>query len=171
MRPGHHRNYTTLTDVTLKSTGSRWASEFDGLDPTEPGGAFGQTWKAIAARDPEAFLEAQGRFIQMTHYDPVVRQVEKATGLDINSRPLAVQQVVWSMAVQHGRAAKIIKDAVQDLDQSTDPLQPGYDSALINNLYDFREQYVIKNRVNNLSSILRRYKSERAMALSMLAGG
>ena len=155
----------------LKSTGAQWASEFNGLDPTEPGGAFGQTWKTIAARDPVNFLAAQESYIQATHYDPVVQRVLKATGLDINSRPLAVQQVVWSMAVQHGRAAKIIKDAVCDLDHWTSPTQPGYDSALINNLFDFREKYVIKNRVDKLSSVLNRYKSERRRALSLLGGG
>ena len=100
-----------------------------------------------------------------------MQRVLKATGLDINSRPLAVQQVVWSMAVQHGRAAKIIKDAVRDLDHWTSPTQPGYDSALINNLFDFREKYVIKNRVDKLSSVLNRYKSERRRALSLLGGG
>jgi len=97
--------------------------------------------------------------------------VEKATGLDINSRPLAVQQVVWSMAVQHGGAAKIIKDAVNDLDQWTGPPQPGYDHALINNLYDFREKYVVQYRVKDAYRLINRYKTERLKALSLLEGG
>jgi hypothetical protein len=151
----------------LKSTGSQWASEFDGQDPTERGGAFGQTWKAIAARDPVAFFEAQGRYIQTTHYNPVVRQVLKATGLDINSRPLAVQQVVWSIAVQHGGAAKIIRDAVNDLDQWTSPSESGYDYALINNLNDFRSQYVVTNHIKDAVKLLHRFSYERKMALSI----
>ena len=152
----------------LKSTGSQWASQFSGLDPTKRDGPFGQTWKAIAAKDPAPFLEAQARYIQATHYNPVVRQVLNATGLDINSRPLAVQQVVWSMSVQHGGAASVIKDAVNDLDQWKSPPQPGYDAALINNLYNFRGKYVIKKHVKGLPDILNRYKYEHRQALSLL---
>ena len=154
----------------LKSSGSQWASEFDSQDPTERGGAFGQTWKAVAARDPVAFFNAQERYVEATHYSPVVRSVLRATGLDTNSRPLAVQQVVWSMAVQHGGAAKIIRNAVDDLNQWTDPSEPGYDSALINNLYDFRSKYIINRRSENLVNILSRYSDERKRALSLLGG-
>jgi len=161
---------TGQVQAFLKSSGSQWASEFDGQDPTERGGTFGQTWKAIAARDPVAFFNAQEHYIAATHYSPVVRSVLRATGLDINSRPLAVQQVVWSMAVQHGGAAKIIRNAVDDLDQWTDPSEPGYDSALINNLYDFRSQYVVNRRVENLVNIISSYSDERKRALSLLGG-
>lgn len=101
----------------LQTTGAKWASEFEGMDPTDPNGDFAKTWKSIAERDPAEFFNAQERYIQQTHYNPVVRRVERATGLDINSRPLAVQQVVWSMAVQHGGAAKVITNGVNDLGQ------------------------------------------------------
>lgn len=152
----------------LKSAGSPWAVAFEGLDPTEADGAFGETWKTVAADDPAAFLAAQERYIQTTHYNPVVRQVLKATGLDIDSRPLAVQQVVWSIAVQHGGAVKIIRDAVNDLDDWTSPSEPGYDAALINNLYDFRSQYVVQHNVKSAVSLVSRYSDERKMALSLL---
>ena len=39
--------------------GARWAGRFKGMDPTQPGGAFAQEWKRVAAGEPEEFFQAQ----------------------------------------------------------------------------------------------------------------
>jgi len=76
----------------LKSPeGARWADRFKGLDPTQPGGAFAQEWKKIAANEPDKFFTAQHDYIKRTHYDPVVQEVRHATSLDINQRSRALK--------------------------------------------------------------------------------
>ena len=150
----------------LANEGARWASEFRGMDPTQAG-AFGRQWRAIAAREPEAFFRAQHDFIQRHKYDPVVATVRARTGVDINALPSAVRDVVWSMSVQHGRAAQLVTDSIRALQRSG---QLGDPRAIINRLYDDRVAYV--NRIDlpaaTRASLQDRYVNERAQALSML---
>lgn len=149
----------------LAADGARWAAEFKGLDPTRPG-AFEARWKALAAREPGAFFDAQHAFIKRTHYDKVVDKVREQTGLRVDGRSSAVQDVVWSMSVQHGRAAMLVKQAIASLGVEIAPSSPGYDRALINALYNVREAYVRGN--GNSDLVTARYVPERQAALRML---
>jgi len=144
----------------LSSEGAPWAAQFRGADPTQPNGAFAQAWRA----NPPSF-EAQHAYIERTHYDPVVDRVRQSTGLDLDSRSPAVQEAVWSMATQHGAAAKVATDAVRSLEGQVSPTNPGYDRALVNALYDKREAYV---RQIGLPDLTKRYAQERPQVLSML---
>ena len=135
-------------------------------DAEKAGGDFGATWKAIAAEDPAAFFDAQHAYIARTHYAPVVDEAFRKTGLDIGARSNAVQNVVWSMAVQHHRAAHLVTEAIDNLDGEIDPSDRGYDRALINELFDRRESYVTRH--NRHSKVSRRYRRERNDALDML---
>jgi len=144
-------------------TGKPWANQFAGLDPTVRGGTFGNVWKSIAAQDPDAFFDAQHAFIMRTHYDPVVAKVLNATGLDINNRSDAVQDVVWSMSVQHRRAPSLVIDAIDNLQGMYDPSAPGYDLALISELYNVRVQYQ--------PAYAPRYTREQNDAIAMLLFG
>lgn len=150
----------------LRAEGSRWANEFRGMDPTRPG-AFEAKWREIAAREPEAFFNAQHDFIQRTKYDRVVATVLARTGVDINTLPPAVRDAVWSMSVQHGRAAQLVTDSIRSV-QRDGQLDNG--RAIINRLYDDRTAYV--NRIElpaaTRSSLIDRYVAERSQALSML---
>ncbi|MBW8733777.1 MAG: hypothetical protein JF571_05630 [Asticcacaulis sp.] len=149
----------------LKHEGAPWAAKFNGMEPTVHG-KFGAKWKDIAASDPKAFFEAQHRYIQRTKYDPAVLKVLQTTGLDINRQPEAVQQVVWSMSVQHGKAARLITRSVKDVDNTHSRSDPGYAQALIARLYDNRTKYVLGQHQPSEDAIMRRYKRERAAALS-----
>ena len=150
----------------LRNEGSRWAGEFRGMDPTVRG-AFEAKWREIAAREPEAFFNAQHDFIQRTKYDVVRNTVLDRTGVDINTLPPAVRDAVWSMSVQHGRAAQIITGSIRSLQANG---QLGDGRAIINRLYDDRVAYV--NRIElpaaTRASLLDRYVNERAQALNML---
>ncbi len=148
----------------LRAEGAPKAPRFAGLDPGQTGGPFGGAWTAAAQQDPD-FFNPQHTYIDRTHYQPVVRAVQKSTGLDINGRSDAVRDVVWSMAVQHGGAPKLVSNAVKAVAGRVPVSDSGFDRALINRLYDDRSAYVEHLKQPNL---VPRYRRERRDALAML---
>ena len=122
--------------------GTRWADRFKGMDPTQPSGAFAQEGKKIAANESDEFFRAQHEYNKRTHYDPVAQKVRHSTGLDINQRSRARQNVIWSMSVQHGGAASLVTDAVQQAGPQGNLSNAEYDCKLINQLYAVRNAYV-----------------------------
>ncbi|MGI4877663.1 MAG: hypothetical protein ACRYG4_09280, partial [Janthinobacterium lividum] len=152
----------------LKNEGAPWAKGFAGLDPTAAG-AFGAEWKRVAAAEPDAFFNAQHIFIERTHFDKAVAKILLDTKVDLGKAGDAVRDVIWSMSVQHGRAAKVIEDALGKVAGKGHPGERDYDRALINAMYDEREAYVTHNHQAYL--IEQRYVPERAGALAMLDGG
>jgi LysM repeat protein len=161
----------------MRNEGARWAGEFAGLTPGSR--AFSDQWRAVANREPQAFRDAQHAFIQRTHYQPAVDTVQSRTGLDLNTRHDAVRDAVWSVSVQHAGAATILRDAVARTDAQLARTDPGYDRALINNIYDRRTEYVLDVARNNprltagerqqlISITQNRYPAERRDALAML---
>lgn len=172
-------NSTTATGAVVKTflaatEGSPWAAGFIGLDPVLAG-AFETEWKRIAAAQPAEFFTAQHKFIERTHYRPVVAKVLKETKVDVDLGGAAVRDVVWSISVQHGRAARLVAASVRALAGQGHPGEKAYDRLLIVDLYARRAKYVTDNGIDNLASILARYKSEEKEALAMLntvgAGG
>ena len=151
----------------LRTDGRGWAARFGTENPGIAGGAFGTVWKAIAAEDPQTFFSVQHGYIARTHYNPVVAYVRTATGLDVTTRHRAVQNAVWSMSVQHGKASKLVAKAVQAIGQPAAGDPTVYDRALVNSLYDVREAYVDSIGLGNLK---KRYRDERRDALRMLDG-
>ncbi len=137
------------------------------MDPTQPGGAFAQEWKRVAANEPDEFFRAQHEYIKRTHYDPVAQDVQQATGLDINQRSRALQNVVWSMAVQHGGAASLVTDAVQQAGPQGNLSNAEYDRKLIIELYAGRNAYVDKLGQPGLKT---RYAVEQLDAFRELEG-
>lgn len=95
---------------------SKWASQFNGLTPGSK--AFTAQWKAIAAKDPDAFREAQHEFIKETHYDVQAEKLKEDIGLDVNQRSNALQQVLWSTSVQHGGETSVVEQALKGKDAS-----------------------------------------------------
>jgi hypothetical protein len=158
------RHSRGVVQAFLGSEGAPWADRFQGLDPREYGGAFGEAWRKAAQEDPQRFFDAQHAFIARTHYNPVVERVRQRTGVDIKSLSPAVQDVVWSMSVQHGGAAHLVTDAVGGLRGRLDSTDPGYDRALIDSLYDRREAYV---RRLGQPELVRRFEQERRDAQAM----
>ncbi|WP_375402434.1 LysM peptidoglycan-binding domain-containing protein [uncultured Sphingomonas sp.] len=72
----------------MRNEGARWAGELAGAPGSR---TFSDGWRAIAAREPEAFRAAQHSFIQRTHYEPALAAVAGRTGLDLNGRHSAVR--------------------------------------------------------------------------------
>jgi hypothetical protein len=151
----------------LRQEGAPFAPALQGLKAAERGGAFGKVWQNLAAKDPERFFEAQHAYIQRTHYDPLVANVRKQTGLDINSQPQAVRDAVWSIAVNH--SGKGARNIVTRGIQAAGAPAGDYGKALIDGLYDARENYVRQLRdQRSVPALLNRYRLERQDAHGML---
>ena len=131
--------------------------------------AFSAAWRKVAARSPEEFAQAQHAFIRRTHYDPAVAGVRRATGVNLDGFEQAVRDVVWSVAVQHGGAVRILSAAIG-------AAGAGDPRALIEAIYAERTAYVLRvagrmkgaarrtlERITQL-----RYPQEREDALAML---
>ncbi len=96
---------------------SPWAKEFEGLKPgSKP---FTAKWKEIAARDGQAFGDAQHESIKQTHYAPMVEAASKM-GIDVSSNKM-LQDVMWSTGVQHGTTGgpEILSQALAGVDPKT----------------------------------------------------
>lgn len=126
---------------------------------------FVAAWKELA-RDP-AFRAAQHSFIKATHYDPFIQRERGTLEFDINTRSLALQNVAWSTAVQHGPANKVFENALN----TRRPLSALSEQAIINAVYDERsnvDRYFSKSTPAVKQSIKKRFVTERANALHML---
>jgi hypothetical protein len=88
-----------------------WRDRFAGLTPGSE--QFSDQWKALARDEPEAFFKAQHAFIERTHFAPLVQNIKSACGLDVTQRSHALQDAVWSTAVQHGPNTPVITIAIE----------------------------------------------------------
>jgi len=160
----------------IGAEGVRWSRDFLGKAPGSP--AFSAAWKAVAAREPEAFGAAQHAFIERTHYRPAIAAVIVQTGVDLDRRAAAVRDACWSCAVQHGAAARILAKAVMAAGGRAGEANEGFDHDLIEAIYAARTRYVLalsdsadpgsRRTLRDLAKT--RYPSEQAEALAMLAG-
>ena len=158
--------------IFLENEGAPWASKFGTLAPGSK--TFSDIWRKIAASDPLGLHAAEHEFIKRTHYDPAAERIQAATGVDINTLPAAVQDVLWSTAVQHGAgfapytnkkgnlvqgkgATVIFIDAMNQTRGSSN-----YSERLISNVYARRTTY--------WPSDAARYQSEQLRALQMIKG-
>ncbi len=66
----------------------------------------------VAALDPESFWRAQHDFVRRENYEPLLRRLNRATGLDLSRLSGTLQEALWSTAIQHGPYRRIIDDAV-----------------------------------------------------------
>ena len=149
-----------------------FASRFAGL---KPGAAnFTAAWKQLAADDRVAFQESQHEFIKRTHFDPLVHKIIAEDGLNVLTRSAALQDVIWSTAVQHGPGTDIPHRAIGTL--TAQPVDPAFDRELIIAIYNERGRtnasgvlvHFAKNSKQVQSGVANRFKNEVKDALKML---
>ncbi|WP_158916050.1 hypothetical protein [Caulobacter sp. S45] len=154
--------------------GAKWP-ELQGKTPGSAG--FGTAWKAVAAKDPKGFEAAQYAYIARTHYQPQLDLVRQATGVDVPDRSHALQDVVWSSAVQHGPASHIVSGAIHTAEaHGSQPTDSGFDAAVINAVYDERGRarpdgvlvHFHRSSSGEQRGIAARFRSERRRALAGL---
>jgi hypothetical protein len=131
-------------------------------------GSMPKEWKKIASEDPERFVQLQHDFIEKTHYLPAVEEVYRRTGFDVEKQSQAMQEVLWSSAVQHGSkgAANIFCKAIE---QGRAKGQEVPEHKLIDSVYSSRVGYLGGLSRDVREAVSRRFQEERSMALAMLA--
>lgn len=153
--------------------GFPWLKDFANL--VAGTAAFTAVWKRIAAEQTADFQRAQHEYIKKTHYDPLVAKIRNDDNLDVNTRCRALQDVVWSTAVQHGPGTPIVHRACSSLTcKQTDA---NYDELLIRAIYAERGRrkadgnlaYFSKSSQGVQTGVANRFKSELQDALKMLA--
>jgi LysM repeat protein len=147
-------------------------NEFKNLVPgTEQ---FNDKWREIAAAHPKTFHNSQHNFIKRTHFDPLAAKIKNEDGINISTRSKALQDVVWSTAVQHGPGTSIIHKAIAALNLS--PANPEFDKKLIKAIYAERGRkdangvlvYFKSNSPEVQQGVANRFKNEEIDALNML---
>jgi murein DD-endopeptidase MepM/ murein hydrolase activator NlpD len=157
----------------VSQQGFPWLQDFRNLVPGTS--QFTECWKRIATAQTHAFQEAQHAYIKKTHYDLLAAKILNEDNVDVNSRSHALQDVVWSTAVQHGPATPIVHRACGKL--TCAPTDPRYDEQLIRAIYAERGRtkpdgnlaYFGSNSASVQKGVANRFKSELQDALAMLA--
>ena len=157
----------------VAQSGFKWATDFQGLTPGTA--SFTACWKRIATNDATSFQCAQHAFIKKSHYDLLAAKILAEDGLDVNKRSGALQDVVWSTAVQHGGATSIVHKAIANVNAK--PSDPDYDKQLISAIYAERGRkkpdgnlaYFSKSSPSVQAGVSKRFKNEEQDALAMLA--
>jgi LysM domain len=153
-----------------------WAARFAGLAPGTA--EFSAAWRALASEAPEGFFEAQHGYIKRTHYDPLVRKIRLEDGLDVTARSHALQDAIWSTAVQQGPNTPVVHRAIVALGggQVPPPEELPGDRELIVAIYAERGRrnpdgtlvYFRRNSSRVQESVAGRFVNEARDALAML---
>jgi murein DD-endopeptidase MepM/ murein hydrolase activator NlpD len=150
-----------------------WLQDFQNLTPGTSD--FSACWKRIATNQTDEFQKCQHEYIKKTHYDLLVAKILSEDSVDINTRSNALQNVVWSTAVQHGPGTPIVHRACATL--SCKQTDPQYDEQLIRAIYAERGRrkpdgnlaYFGKSSPSVQTGVANRFKNELQDALKMLA--
>ena len=152
----------------LKYAQSNAPDVYSALNGKKPGSAaFDQAWRQLASSNPKKFEQVQHNFIKQSHYDPAASKIKQSTGFDAAKSSPAIQDVLWSTAVQHGSggANTIFRAA---------GIKPGMsDREIIQRVYAERAanngmKYFSKSSESIRKSVVNRFKREMQDALSQL---
>ncbi len=153
-----------------------WADRLRAAGPANTGstdGRFPQEWKAIAREDPEGFAAVQHAFVRQYYFEPACEMIYDEVGIDIRSEPRAIQEMVWSMAVQHGvqGAVTIFKKAVRLLDITSYDVQQASSlprEEIVERVYDMRARNFTSSPSHIRRAVARRFEEEKALIRNAL---
>ena len=167
-KTGTMNNYLTSLQTSDPSAYAKLqaAGGADGAAAGSP--EFQSAWKDLAANDPN-FEASQHDFIQSTHYDVAASNIQNSTGLDISTRSKAVQDAVWSTAVQNGPNSSVFTNALAGKD-----VKNMTDAQIVNALYDERGattstgslKYFSSSSASVQNSVKNRFANERQDVLA-----
>jgi hypothetical protein len=153
----------------LDERAPEWARGLRAAGPANTGGRDGampREWKRIAVESPDRFARLQREFIEQSHYLPALEEIRERTGVDLRDQPKALQEALWSTAVQHGAsgAARLFSKAIEDGGI------PSESSArrVIDDLYAARGEQFGSSSPEVRASVRKRFREEREVALRML---
>ncbi len=147
------------------------AQKLEAAGPANTGSRSGKmphVWKELASADPVRFQKLQTSFIQKNLYLPTVQEISDKTGLDISKAPKALQEVLWSTAVQHGSkgAANIFARAIGRVESNNDQLGV---AKLIDTVYNMRANHFASSGAGVRAAVKSRFREEGKIALAMLS--
>ncbi len=151
-----------------------WASRLRAAGPADTGSCEGRmprVWRQIAAENPERFEALQHEFVRNEHYLPARDKIMESTGVDIESGPPALREVLWSTSVQHGAsgAARIFNRVIAEvLDTGA---AGASDRRIIDKVYADRQKQFASSTDRVRASVRNRLREERNLALAMLDSG
>ncbi len=153
--------------TTASGNAQKFANSYGGALKGKKAGtsAFDSAWRAEAKKNPKKFEQAQHNYIASSHYKPALNKIKERTGIDFSKYPKAVQDMIWSVGVQHGSAGagNIFKNA--GVKKSDTP------AMVINKVYNERMKvgkYFSGSSRSIQNSVLNRFKNEKKDALTML---
>lgn len=162
-------SYGTYQLTTASGNAQKFANQYGGSLAGKKAGtaAFDAAWKAEAKKNPKAFEAAQHNYIEKTHYQPAANQFKKITGIDPSKQPKAIQDMIWSIGVQHGSggAASIFKNAKISKAMTAE--------TIVKRVYGERmnvNKYFTSSSSGIKASVKSRFQKEMNDALSMLRG-
>lgn len=138
------------------------------LSRSKPGTqGFDSAWKAIAGTNPAKFQQLQHGFIKQSHYDPAANRIKSSLGFDVSKYSPAVQNVLWSTAVQHGSAGAV------NVFRGAGIRQGMSDAEIIRRVYNERAanngmKYFSRSSSGIRQSVVNRFRNEMQDALKML---
>jgi hypothetical protein len=116
-----------------------YGSKFDGMEVNST--EFKDRWKELARTEP-SFGTDQHDFIKTKHYDVQVAAM-KAHGLDLPDRGPAVQDAIWSTAVQYrGFTPGLFQKALDNEFGAGADLSKVTDEKIVEAVQDYKEKTV-----------------------------
>jgi hypothetical protein len=145
---------------------SLYRDRFDGLVPATS--QFDKRWREIA-RTEDGFGQEQHDFIRLTHYDVQVSQL-KSEGLDLAGRGPAVQDLLWSTAVQFGAQSSVIQRGIEEAFGLDCDLSKVSDRNIVEAVQDFKilhNNELFESSPKLWSGLLERASAEREALLQL----
>ena len=145
----------------LKS--SSYGAEFEGLTPGTS--EFSAKWKEVAGTDL-SFAQEQHEYIKRTHYDRMVdRLLER--GIDLSGRGPAVQDALWSTAVQYGPGSSVFIRGLDEKFGKAYELSDWSDKEIVDAVQSYkaghvRELFPRVKRQSTIDSLESRALNEKA---------
>lgn len=163
-KTGTFANYMKFVGVRYPDIAAKLNAAGGNSAATSGSEEFKSTWRGMK-NDP-GFKQSQHDFIKLTHFDPQLAKVKKATGFDLcdGTHGPGLQDAIWSTAVHHGKDTGVIEKALANAGPGAS------DAAIINAIYDERskvDEYFTKQPQRIKDSIAARFVQERKAALAM----
>lgn len=157
-------SYGTYQFSTTSGSAKNFAKSYGGaLAGLTPGTkAFDNAWKAEAKKNPAKFEKAQHDYIAKNFYKPGLASIKKRTGVDLSGYPKAIQDVIWSVSVQHGQAGAGAVFKAAGIKKGDSP------ATIINKVYNVRKNFFKGSSKSIQNSVAKRFERERQDALRML---
>lgn len=152
------KNFVSFYTTLINAGGLKAASLAEGK--------FVKTWQSLA-RD-EAFCEAEYEFVKQNYFLNQASRINDTLNFNILEHSQALQEVLWSVACQHGNGAlTIFKNAFAKIEN----LAQTPEADIIKAIYAERSrvwQYFRSSPEAIKESVKNRFKSELSDALAML---